>query len=66
MSAKNPNDRFGFIFLRSLLTMLNKQQALPNDEMTSALGMTEISYCVSVLRMKCRLAKYRTLLLQGE
>lgn len=55
-----------FVFLRSLLTMLNKQQALPNEEMARALGMTDISYRVSVYRMKCRLAKYRTLLLQGN
>lgn len=58
--------RSRFIFLRSLLTMLNKQQALPNEEMARALGMTDISYRVSVHRMKCRLAKYRNLLLQGE
>lgn len=58
--------RSRFIFLRSLLTMLNRQQALPNEEMARALGMTDISYRVSVHRMKCRLAKYRTLLLQGE
>ena len=58
--------RSRFIFLRSLLTMLNKQQALPNEEMAKALGMTDISYRVSVHRMKCRLEKYRTLLLQGE
>ena len=59
-----PHSRF--IFLRSLLTILNKQQALPYEEMAKALGMTELSYRVSVHRMKCRLAKYRTLLLQGE
>lgn len=58
--------RSRFIFLRSLLTMLNKQQAMPNDEVARALGMTDISYRVSVHRMKCRLANYRTLLLQGE
>ena len=58
--------RSRFIFLRSLLTMLNKQQALPNEEMAKALGMTDISYRVSVHRMKCCLAKYRTLLLKGE
>lgn len=58
--------RDGFIFLRSLLTMLNKQLALPNDEMAKALGMTDIAYRVSVHRMKCRLAKHRTLLLRGE
>ena len=37
-----PRDRF--IFLRTLLTLLNKQQALPNDEMARALGMTDIAY----------------------
>ena len=58
--------RSRFIFLRSLLTMLNKQQALPNEEMAQALGMTEISYRVTSHRLKCRLAKYRTLLLQGK
>ena len=58
--------RSRFIFLRSLLTLLNKQQALPNEEMAKALGMTDISYRVSVHRMKCCLAKYRTLLLRGE
>ena len=57
--------RTRFIFLRSLLTMLDKQQALPNDEMARALGMTGISYRVSVHRMKCLLAKYRNLLLRG-
>lgn len=55
-----------FIFLRSLLTMLNKQQALPNHEVARALGMTDISYRVTVHRMKCRLTQYRTLLLQGR
>lgn len=58
--------RSRFIFLRSLLTMLNKQQALPNEEMAKALGMTDISYRVSVHRMKCSLTKYRSLLLHGE
>ena len=33
-----------FIFLRSLLTMLNKQKALPNEKVAQALGMTDISY----------------------
>ena len=58
--------RSRFIFLRSLLTMLNKRQALPNEEMAQALGMTEISYRVTSHRLKCRLVKYRTLLLQGK
>ena len=55
-----------FIFLRSLLTMLNKQQALPNVEMAKALGMTDLAYRVSVHRMKCRLMQYRTLLMRGK
>ena len=58
--------RSRFIFLRSLLTMLNKQRALPNEEMAQALGMTDVSYRVTSHRLKCRLAKYRTLLLQGK
>ena len=55
-----------FIFLRSLLTMLNKQKALPNEEVAKALGMTSISYRVTVHRMKCNLKKFRHRLLQGE
>ena len=55
-----------FIFLRSLLTMLNKQKALPNEEMAKALGMTDISYRVTLHRMKCNLAKFRQRLMQGE
>lgn len=58
--------RSRFIFLRSLLTMLNKRKALPNNEIAYALGMTDISYRVSIHRMKCRLAQYRSLLLQGR
>ena len=46
--------------------MLNKQQALPNVEMAKALGMTDLAYRVSVHRMKCRLTKYRTLLMRGK
>ena len=55
-----------FIFLRSLLTMLNKQQALPNEEMAEALGMTYLSYRVTAHRMKCNLNQFRTRLLEGE
>lgn len=60
----SPRDRF--IFLRTLLTLLNKRQALPNESMAKALGMTDISYRVTVYRMKCHLAKYLTQLLEGE
>ena len=55
-----------FIFLRSLLTMLNKQKALPNTEVAKALGMTDISYRVTLHRMKCNLTKFRQRLLHGE
>ena len=55
-----------FIFLRSLLTMLNKQKALPNEKVAQALGMTEISYRVTVHRMKCNLTRFRQRLLLGE
>lgn len=55
-----------FIFLRTLLTMLNKQKALPNEAMAKALGMTNISYRVAVYRMKCHLADYRSRLFQDK
>lgn len=58
--------RDGFILLRSLLTMLDKRQALPNEEMAEALGMTGITYRVTVHRVKDRLARYRARLLQGK
>jgi hypothetical protein len=46
--------------------MLNKQKALPNEAMAKALGMTDVSYRVTVHRMKCNLAQYRSELLRGE
>ena len=55
-----------FILLRMLLTMLNKQKALPNQEIAKSLGMTDISYRVSVHRIKCNLTKFRLRLLKGE
>ena len=55
-----------FILLRMLLTMLNKQKALPNHEIAKSLGMTDISYRVSVHRIKCNLTKFRHRLLKGE
>lgn len=58
--------RDGFIFLRTLLTMLNRRKALPNEAMAKTLGMTDISYRVTVYRMKCRLASYRSRLLQDQ
>ena len=55
-----------FILFRALLTILNKKQALPNESMAKVLGMSDIAYRVTVHRMKCYLAKYRTQLLQGQ
>ncbi len=55
-----------FILFRTLLTMLNKKQALPNETMAKALGMSDIAYRVTVHRMKGNLAKYRTQLIQGQ
>jgi len=55
-----------FIFLRSLLTMLNKQKALPDKEMALALGMNHLAYRVMQHRMKANLARFRQRLLQGE
>ena len=59
-----PRDRF--IFLRTLLSLLNKQQALPNDEMARALGMSDIAYRVTVHRLKDKLSYLRTCLLQDD
>ena len=55
-----------FILFRTLLTMLNKKQALPNEAMAMVLGMSDIAYRVTVHRMKNNLAKYRAQLLQGQ
>ena len=55
-----------FILFRTLLTMLNKKQALPNETIAKALGMSDIAYRVTVHRMKNNLAKYRAQLLQGQ
>ena len=56
----------GFIFLRTLLTLLNKKQALPNEAMAKALGMSSGNYRVTVHRLKERLTKYLTSLIQGK
>ena len=56
--------RDSFLLLRALLTMLNKRQALPNEDISKALGMTDVSYRVTVHRVKNRLAQYRNHLLR--
>ena len=55
-----------FILFRTLLTLLDKKQALPNEAMARVLGMSDIAYRVTIHRMKSNLAKYRTQLLQGQ
>ncbi len=55
-----------FIFLRSLLTMLNKQRAVPNKEMAEALDMSDLAYRVAVYRMKQNVRHFRERLLKGE
>jgi hypothetical protein len=55
-----------FIFLRSLLTMLNKQKALPDKEMAAALQMTHLSYRVMTHRMKHNIARFRNRLMNDE
>lgn len=64
LQEMSPRD--GFILLRTLLTMLDKRQSLPNEGMAEALGMTDVSYRVAVHRVRDRLTRYRTRLLQGE
>jgi len=58
--------RVRFIFLRSLLTILNKKRAVPNKEMAEALDMTSLSYRVAVYRMKQNLTMFRQRLLKEE
>ncbi len=55
-----------FIFLRSLLTMLNKQKAVPNKEMAEALDMSDLAYRVAVYRMKQNVRHFRERLFKGE
>lgn len=59
-----PCDRF--IFLRGMLTMLNKKKAIPNKAMAKALGMTYVFYRVTVYRMKSQLSECLARMLQGE
>ena len=55
-----------FICLRSLLTLLNKEQALPDREIAAALGMSEIAYRVTNHRQKANMRQWRDRLLNGE
>jgi hypothetical protein len=55
-----------FIFLRSLLTMLNNQKAVPNKEMAETLDMSDLAYRVASYRMKQNVQSFRDRLLKGE
>lgn len=55
-----------FIFLRSILTLLNKENALPDSEMAEALGMTHTHYRVTAHRMKKNVLNFRKRLDAGE
>lgn len=55
-----------FIFLRSLLTMLNKQRAVPNKEMAEALDMSYLAYRVTLHHMRQNVKRFRERLLKGE
>ena len=55
-----------FIFLRSMLTMLNKQRAVPNNEMAEALDMSYLAYRVTLHHMKQNVKRFRERLLRGE
>ena len=55
-----------FIFLRSLLTILNEQQAVPDKQMAEALGMSYISYRVTLHHMRSNVKRFRECLLNGE
>ena len=57
--------RDGFILLRTLLTMLDKRRSLPNEEVAKALGMSDVSYRVTVHRVRNRLVQLRARLLKG-
>lgn len=55
-----------FIFLRSLLSILNERQAVPDKEMAGALGMSYISYRVTLHHMRMNIRRFRESLLNGE
>ena len=60
------NPRGRFIFLRSLLTILNKQRAVPNKEMAEALDMSYLSYRVALHHIKKNIRRYKEELLNPK
>lgn len=55
-----------FVFLRTLLTLLDKQNALPEKEIAEALGMTDVGYRVTNHRMKSDARQFMERLLNEE
>lgn len=55
-----------FIFLRSMLTILNKENVLSTKDMAEALGMTEINYRVVSHRMKTNEHEFLKRILNGK
>ena len=43
---------YRFVLFRSLLSMLNRKQSIPNEAVAQALGMTDLSYRVTAHRTK--------------
>ena len=55
-----------FIFLRLMLTILNKQLALPDKEMAQVMEMTHLSYRAVVFRIKQSISDFRNRMFSGE
>ena len=57
--------RHRFIFLRMLLTLLDKPKAMPNRQVAQALGISEGAYRVATSRVRSDIVRLRNSLLQG-
>lgn len=55
-----------FIFLRTLLSLLNRKNAMPDKDVAEVIGMTYTSYRVMVHRIKDNLMNLHTRILKGE
>ena len=55
-----------FIFLRTLLSLLNRKNAMPDKDVAEVIGMTYTSYRVMVHRIKDNLINLHTRILKGE
>lgn len=55
-----------FIFLRTLLSLLNRKNAMPDKDVAEVIGMTYTSYRVMVHRIKDNLINLHSRILKGE